>query len=523
MSTVLTSPRAALCALALLLSAPAARAQAPAEPRVYPRSPDASPREGVPTGEVTHHELLESAVFPGTVRRYSVYVPAQYDGADPAALMVFQDGHAYLGGEFSVPTVFDNLIHRGEMPVTIGVFVDPGHREVELPAERGWQPHAENRSVEYDTLSPAYAEFLLEDLLPRVEADLSISQDPAMRAVCGLSSGGICAFTAAWERPDRFGKVLSHVGSFTNIRHGDTYPGIIRKTEAKPIRVYLQDGSRDLDNAHGSWWLGNLQMDAALRFKGYDVRFDRGEGGHSGNHGASLLPDALRWLWRDAPGVTLTLATTPEVQTAPWAASWWLPRHEAKIAERKAMGRVDLLMIGDSITHGFENAGKDVWERHYAARNALNLGFSGDRTEHVIWRIQNGAIDDIDPKLAVIMIGTNNTGHRREKAEHTAAGIRRVVSEIRLRHPDIKVLLLGIFPRGSTPDAPLRKRNDEVNAIIAGDADGESVRYLDLADAFLDEEGVLPQEIMPDHLHPNARGYELWAAAMAPTIGEMMR
>lgn len=520
----ISPPRAAFLALALALSlpVPAGRAQAPTEARTYPRSLDSYAQEGVPAGSVTHHELLDSIVFPGTVRRYSVYVPAQYDGSEPAALMVFQDGHAYLGGEFNAPVVLDNLIHRGEVPVTIGVFVDPGHLKDELPAVRGWRPSPENRSLEYDTLSDAYARFLLEDLLPRVEDDLAISRDPAMRAVCGMSSGGICAFTAAWERPDRFGKVLSHIGSFTNIRHGDTYPGLVRKTEAKPVRVYLQDGSNDLDNEHGNWWLGNLQMDAALRFKGYDVRFDRGEGGHSGNHGASLFPDALRWIWRDAPGVTPKLAIMPVVQDAPWAQSWWMPRHGAKIAERKAMGEVDLLMIGDSITHGFESAGAAVWAEHYAPRKALNLGFSGDRTEHVIWRLQNGAIDDIDPKLAVIMIGTNNTGHRQETAEHTAAGIRRIIAEVRLRHPGTKVLLLGIFPRAATPDAPLRRLNDEINAIIAGFADGESVHYLDIADAFLDDDGVLSKEIMPDLLHPNARGYELWAEAMEPTLRTLL-
>lgn len=515
--------RAAVLGIGLLAFAPLLRAQDGPQPRSYPRSPDSFPRPDVPIGEVTHHELLASSVFPGTVRRYSVYVPAQYDPAEPACLMVFQDGHAYLGGDFSVPTVFDNLIHRGELPVTIGVFVDPGHRKDALPPQRGWQPGPENRSVEYDTLSDDYARFLLEDLLPEVEGRFAVSQDPERRGLCGMSSGGICAFTAAWERPGSFRKVLSHVGSFTNIRHGDTYPGIIRKTEAKPLRVYLQDGSRDLDNQHGNWWLGNLQMDAALRFKGYDVRFDRGEGGHSGNHGASLMPDALRWLWRDGPGVSTVLATLPEVQTAPWAVSWWMPRHEAKIAERKAMGRVDLLMIGDSITHGWENAGRALWDRYYAPRNALNLGFGGDRTEHVIWRMQNGAIDDIDPKLAVVMIGTNNTGHRQEAPERTAEGVRRVLSELHLRHPKCKVLLLGVFPRGATADDGLRRINDGINARIAGFAEDERVTFLDLADVFLDDAGNLPKELMPDLLHPNAEGYRLWAEAMEPSIAELLK
>lgn len=523
MSVSLKRLRASLLLFPFLLVVSAATAQDSKEARRYPRSLGSVSLEGVPRGKVTDHELLESSVFPGTVRRYSVYVPAQYDAAKPAALMVFQDGHSYLGGDFRAPVVFDNLIHRGEMPVTVGVFVDPGHRKDALPGTRGWQPRPENRSVEYDTLSDDYARFLHEDVLPRVEAELNLSKDPSMRAIAGASSGGICAFTVAWERPDSFGKVMSHIGSFTNIRGGDAYPGLVHAADAKPIRVYLQDGSNDLDNRYGSWWLGNLEMAAALRFKGYDVRFDEGEGAHSGNHGGSLFPDGLRWLWRDAPGVTLRPAVMPEVQTAPWAVKWWMPRHEAKIAERKAMGKVDLLMIGDSITHGWENAGRGQWEARYAKRNALNLGFGGDRTEQVIWRIQNGAIDDIDPKLAVVMIGTNNTGHRREDAGRTAEGIGRIVSEIHLRHPKTKVLLLAVFPRGATADDPLRRINDSINEIIAGHAADERVTFLDLSSTFLDDEGQLPKEIMPDLLHPNVRGYELWAEAMEPSIEALLR
>lgn len=511
-----------LLGLTLLLLSSVATARQSAN---FPLGEDHVQQPGVPVGTVTDHELLECKMFPGTVRRYSVYVPAQYEPGTPAALMIFQDGHAYLalGGPFRVPVVFDRLIHRGEMPVTIGVFVDPGHRKAELPRERGWQPSPENRSVEYDSLGPDYVNFLLEDLLPRIEAEYSISQDPELRAIGGISSGGICAFTAAWERPDRFGKVMSHVGSFTNIRHGDTYPGIIRKAEKKPIRVYLQDGSNDLDNSHGNWWLGNLQMDAALRFKGYDVHFDRGLGGHGPEHGGALLPDALRWLWRDVPGVTPNLAIMPGIQTASWAEQWWMPRHEAKIAERKAMGQVDLLMIGDSITHQWEDVGRPVWDEYYGERRALNLGFSGDRTEHVIWRLQNGEVDGIQPKLAVLMIGTNNTGHREESAEHTASGIQRVISELRLRLPETKILLLGIFPRGATKDDSLRLRNDAINGLIAGFADEEHVWYQDLSKAFLERDGTLPRKVMPDLLHPELNGYRRWAEAMEKTIEKLMR
>jgi enterochelin esterase family protein len=275
------------------------------EPRVelrYPYGPDSMRQDGVPRGKLTEHVWKDSQVFPGTIRRYYVYVPAQYDASKPTALMVFQDGHAYINedGDFRVPVVFDNLIHQGAMPVTIGLFVDPGHKKADLPPERGWQPAPENRSFEYDTLSDDYAKFLLTEILPAVKKDYNITDDPEGHAICGISSGGICAFTVAWERPDAFRKVLSHVGSFTNIRGGDRYPGMIRKgSEKRPLRIFLQDGSNDLDNEHGSWPLGNKQMVAALKFRDYDVHFVYGEGGHNGNHGGAILPESLRWLWRD--------------------------------------------------------------------------------------------------------------------------------------------------------------------------------------------------------------------------------
>lgn len=272
-------------------------------PKTYEYGPESERQPDVPQGKVTEHVWRDSKVFPGTIRRYWTYVPAQYDKEKPAALMVFQDGHAYVDekGQFRVPTVIDNLIHKGEMPVTIGVFIDPGHKKESLPEKPGWRPQPENRSFEYDSLSDAYARFLLEEILPEVSESYNITKDPDGRAICGISSGGICAFTVAWERPDQFHKVLSHVGSFTNIRGGHVYPALIRKTEKKPLRVYLQDGEHDLDNAHGNWPLANKQMAAALTFAGYDFEFVFGEGAHNGNHGGAILPESLRWLWRDYP------------------------------------------------------------------------------------------------------------------------------------------------------------------------------------------------------------------------------
>jgi len=268
----------------------------------YSLGPDSLVKPENPQGSLQIHVWDQSKVFPGTTRRYWVYVPEQYDPSQAAALMVFQDGHAYVDpeGQFRAPVVLDNLIAAGQMPITIGLFVDPGQIG-ELPEKPGWRPTPANRSLEYDTLSPAYAQMLLEELIPRLrtEHQLNISDDPAQRGIAGISSGGICAWTVAWERPDAFGKVLSHVGSFVNIRGGHHYPAVIRKTEKKPIRVFLQGGEEDLDNEHGNWPLANRQMGAALKFKGYDYQLVMGTGGHSGKHGGAILPESLRWLWRD--------------------------------------------------------------------------------------------------------------------------------------------------------------------------------------------------------------------------------
>jgi gluconolactonase len=267
----------------------------------YQLGPDSQWQPGIPHGRVEHFTFTNSTVYPGTSRDGWVYVPAQYDGAHPAALMVFQDGHAYVGtnGQMRVPIVFDHLIQRGEMPVTIGIFINPGHRGADAPKADGWG-NRDNRSFEYDSLGDTYAHFLLDELIPYVSSTYSVnlSADPEMRAVCGMSSGGICAFTVAWERPDQFRKVLSQIGSFTNIRGGHVYPALIRKTERKPLRVFLQDGSNDLNNLFGDWPLANQEMASALRFSGYDYRFELGDGSHNGKHGGAILPESLRWLWR---------------------------------------------------------------------------------------------------------------------------------------------------------------------------------------------------------------------------------
>lgn len=279
--------------------------------------------DGAPQGTVKEFRFEKSKVFPGTKRDCWVYIPAQYDGSEPAALMVFQDGHAYVSenGQIRVPIVFDNMIHRGEIPVTVGIFINPGHRGDDAPPANGWG-RRDNRSFEYDSLSPDYATFLIDEMIPHVadEFDLKLTDDPSMRAICGMSSGGICAFTAAWERPDYFHKVLSHIGSFTNIRGGHVYPALIRKTERKNIRVFLQDGSNDLNNIFGSWPLANQQMASALAFSGYDFKFVYGDGAHNGKHGGAIFPDSMRWLWR-AEGKA---PPKPSAQLLPEGSEWEL-------------------------------------------------------------------------------------------------------------------------------------------------------------------------------------------------------
>jgi enterochelin esterase-like enzyme len=254
----------------------------------YAHGPDSHRQPGVPSATILDFEWTASRVFPSTTRRYWVYVPAQYTGSEPASLIVFQDGRMYLdpAGEMRAAVVFDNLIHRGEMPVTIGVFIDPGEPE--------------NRNVEYDAFSDAYATFLLTEILPSVRDRYLITDDADQWAIGGGSSGGNCAFTVAWTRPDRFRRVLSFLGSFAQIRGGNPYPELIQETPKKPLRVFLQAATRDLnwDAAEFNWFSANLRVAAALAERGYDLRLVLGDGGHNPNHAGAILPDALRWLWR---------------------------------------------------------------------------------------------------------------------------------------------------------------------------------------------------------------------------------
>lgn len=221
-----------------------------------------------------------------------------------------------------------------------------------------------------------------------------------------------------------------------------------------------------------------------------------------------------------------TQSVTPEPLNEIWAVDWWMSRHEKKLQEARALRaggtNAELVFIGDSITQGWEDAGRAAWEQHFARYHALDLGFGGDRTENVLWRLQHGELDGIRPKVAVLMVGTNNTGDRQEDPLTTAAGIKRLLAEIRQRLPGTRILLLAIFPRDEKPDSPLRQLNDRVNGIISAYADGESIFFLNINASLMNPDGTLSKDLLPDWLHLSQRGYDLWARSLAPTLQKLL-
>jgi sugar lactone lactonase YvrE/enterochelin esterase-like enzyme len=268
--------------------------------QAYPPGPDSQPQPGVPRGDLIRFEWANSKVFPGTTRQVTIYVPREYDPNTPACLLVDQDGV-----QWNAPVVLDNLIAGKEVPVEVGVFVTPGivpPRDPKLGLSRY------NRSFEYDGLGDAYARLILGEILPEVERrtapdgrPIRLSHSANDRAIAGSSSGAIAAFTVAWEHPEAFSRVVSAIGTYVGLRGGERYPTLVRKYEPRPIRVFLQDGSHDLNIYGGDWWMANQTLERALEFGGYEVSHVWGEGGHSGEQMASVLPDALRWIWKDWP------------------------------------------------------------------------------------------------------------------------------------------------------------------------------------------------------------------------------
>lgn len=301
-----------LLAAAILL--PGAFAQRPfAEKDVYYRlGPDSLPQDGVPNGAIRGPFTLPSKAFPGTQHTYWVYVPAQYEPKSPAHLMVFNDGQAYMNpqADLRAPNVMDNLIYRREIPVMIGVFINPGRRpDQPEPTLSNWGDRDTNRPEEYNSLDDRYARVITEELLPALQKDYNISKNPEHRGIGGSSSGAIAAFTVAWHRPDHVRKVLSLIGTYVNLRGGHEYPDIVRRSEKKPLRVFLQDGRNDnrgagRDGAYRQdrdWFYHNVRLMEALTAKGYDVNYVWGIGSHSSKHGGAILPEMMRWLWRDHP------------------------------------------------------------------------------------------------------------------------------------------------------------------------------------------------------------------------------
>lgn len=299
-----------LLLLLLCLTQTVAHAQAPSE--TYPVDSASVEHAGVPKGEVLKFTFDQSKIFPGTWRECWVYVPAQYKPDMPACVYVNQDGI-----QWKAPTVFDNLINSKQMPITIGVFVTPGR----VMADSGSNAlHRYNRSFEYDGLGDAYARFILNEILPEVEKKktsdgraIHLSRSGNDRAIGGSSSGAVCAFTAAWEHPEEFSRVFSAIGTYVGLRGADRYPTLIRKYEPKPIRVFLQDGSNDLNIYAGDWWKQNESMERALTFAGYEVNHAWGEGAHSGNMGTSIFPNVMRWLWKDWPKPVTKGSSTNQV------------------------------------------------------------------------------------------------------------------------------------------------------------------------------------------------------------------
>ena len=271
-----------------------------------------SAQDAVPKGEVTKYSFDQSKIFPGTVRDYWVYVPKQYDPAQPACLFVCQDGIQY-----NAPAVFDELIAKKEIPVLIGVFVM--HGRVKASSDQALDRF--NRSFEYDGLGDNYARFLIEEILPLVEnqktsdgREINLSPRGNDRCIAGASSGAICAFTAAWERPDSFRRVFSTIGTYVGLRGGNVYPTLIRKVEPKPLRIFLQDGSADNNIWGGDWWMANQEMERAFTFAGYEVTHVWGEGGHNGEHATKIFPDAMRWIWKDWKAEIKSGRGSPQMQ-----------------------------------------------------------------------------------------------------------------------------------------------------------------------------------------------------------------
>jgi hypothetical protein len=309
--------------MALALLAGPVLAAEPRKAGEYPPTVDSLPQPRVPKGQLIGPLEFHSKIIVGTVRRYWIYVPNNYSAKNPPNLLVFQDGQRAINpqGPLNIPVVLDNLIAKGDIPATLGVFITPGNTGTEHYPDNLGTGNPNHRAPEYDALSDAYTRMLIDEILPEVSRTYKFTDDPKRRAIGGTSSGAICAWTVAWHRPDAFGNVISMIGSYTSIGYhpatatepmipgGDTYPGLIRRNPIRPVRIFLQDGTADLNNEFGNWHLANEQMLSSLQWANanadekkipgarYDVRYEWGDGAHSDVHGGWLLPGILRWMF----------------------------------------------------------------------------------------------------------------------------------------------------------------------------------------------------------------------------------
>ncbi|MCA9260510.1 MAG: SMP-30/gluconolactonase/LRE family protein [Planctomycetales bacterium] len=363
--------------VAILGGFSACDAAAQSERISYPLTEASKFHEGTPRGRIEGPFEHRSEVFPGTVRQYWIYVPEQYKADKPACLLVLQDGLG-LAKNWHVPEVLDNLIHEGEMPVTLGLFIDHGRVE---PAREGGRPRF-NRSFEYDSMTDRYAAMLVDEVLPEVAKRYRFSDDPNDRMIAGASSGAICALAAAWSRPDEFRRVYSAIGTYVGLRGGDEFSTLVRKCEPKPLRVFLQDGSRDLDLYAGGWWPANQQMFAALEWAGYDVGHAWGEGGHDAEHAAAVLPEAMRWLWRDYPQpIERGLGPARRIEVVTPGSDWELVSEGHGFCEGPAISPGGELFFSDLRTdriYRVKNDGKvEIFAEETGAANGLMFGGDG--------------------------------------------------------------------------------------------------------------------------------------------------
>lgn len=398
---------------------PQAPPQAPAQPPPAgpPPGPDSQVQPNTPSGDVIKAEFDQSKIYPGTWREYWVYIPRQLDRSKPAPVMVFQDGLQY-----NAPVVFDNLIHKKSIPPLVGVFVMHGR----VRAATTDALDRMNRSFEYDSVSEDYARFLVDELLPHVAKThgLSLSADPNDRAIAGNSSGAIAAFAAAWNRPDAFRRVFSAIGTYVGLRGGNSLPMLIRKTEPRPIRIFLQDGSNDLNNYTGNWFIANQDMLSAFEYAGYDVRHEWGDGAHNGRHATAIFPDALRWLWRDYPAPIKANAEGKSrqdvFQTLIPGEEWQLVSEGHRSTDGPAVNDKGELFFSEPAANRIHKVGLDgkvsVFAENTSGANGMMFGPDGrlyagaTRSRQIVAYDAAGKTELVAPDVAVNDLAVNVKG-----------------------------------------------------------------------------------------------------------------